>query len=295
MEKLLPECLLIGAAKSGTTSLAFYLSQHPDVLLAKDKEAHFFDSDERYSRGLVYFRDQFFSKAKQEKVWIDATPGYMHLYGKTISRIKESYGESTPRFVVVLRDPVKRSYSHYKHRVRNGKEVLSFEEAIKAESERIDNDPDEWWRYRSDSLYGEQLEAWFRAFGADQFLVIKQEQLRADPLGTTNSVLRFLSIDQPLEALDGGAQNPASEPRFRWLNRLLNVPLPLPRWITRKLLGEAGQRLRKRLRKLNQVPENSPDSTAQPNEDWMKGFRQTFSEDLRRLEALTQRSFDEWK
>ena len=295
MEKLLPECLLIGAAKSGTTSLAFYLSQHPNVLLAKDKEAHFFDSDERYAQGLTYFRDQFFSKDKQDWLWVDGTPGYLHLYQKTIPRIQACYGSGLPMFVVVLRDPVKRSYSHYKHRVRNGKESLSFEEAIEAEEERIEKDPDAWWRYRSDSLYGQQLEAWFQAFGADRFLIIKHEHLKQYPLETTNDVLRFLSINEPLHELDGGARNSASTPRFQWLNRLLNIPLPIPKWVTRKIVGEAGQRLRKRIRKLNQVPETKIEVSSAPSDEWMSQFRRSFFEDLVRLEKLTGRSFDEWK
>jgi hypothetical protein len=295
IEKKLPECLLIGAAKSGTTSLAYYLSQNPEVSVAKGKEAHFFDSDERYARGVDYYRKQFFGEGECSRFWIDATPGYMHVYFKAIDRIKETYGEQVPKFLVVVRDPVKRSWSHYLHRLRNSQEQLSFENALKCEKKRIEDDPGEWWRYFSDSLYGKQLNEWFSAFGPENFLVIKQSDLLEDPVGQTNAALAFIGCSKGVEDLDAERRNTATLARFSWFNKLLNMSWPIPLIIKRKLLKETGPRIRQKLRKLNQTQVTHKEGVSVPGDAFMLELRSKFRSDIELLESITGRSFEEWK
>lgn len=293
--KKLPECLLIGAAKSGTTSLAYYMSKSSGVSLAKGKEAHFFDSDERYSRGRDYYIDQFFGNSKSSKVWVDATPNYMHAYSKAIQRIKETYSGENPRFIVVLRDPVARSWSHYLHRVRNGQEPLSFKDALNSEQKRISKDSEEWWRYFNDSLYGKQLKEWFFAFGKENFLIIKQSDLLEDPVGQTNTALAFIGCSAVVQNLDSERRNTASSARFEWLNKVLNMSWPIPLYIKRNLLKETGPRLRQKLRKLNQTKLKVDQSAAKPDKKLMEELRFRFREDIELLEVVTGRSFAEWK
>ena len=294
-EKNLPECLLIGAAKCGTTSLAYYLSQNPGVSVAKGKEAHFFDSDERYARGINYYHQQFFRQAKPSSIWIDATPEYMHTYYKAIDRIKKVYGEAPPKFLVVLRDPVKRSWSHYLHRIRNSQESLHFKEALEVENERIKHDPGEWWRYFNDSLYGKQLSEWFSAFGSDRFLVIKQSDLLQDPLGQTNAALEFIDCPCAIHELDTGFRNTATSARFDWFNKILNRPWPIPLIVKRKLLKETGPRIRQKLRKFNQREIVVHEDVGYPGDKFMRYLRTEFHNDIELLEKITGRSFEEWK
>jgi hypothetical protein len=203
----LPDFLILGGQRCGTTSLYYYLRAHPRVLPALIKEVHFLTL--HWLRGEGWYRAQFPLRARktgqrQVPLTFEATPYYL-LHPLAASRARELVPEV--KLLVLLRDPVSRAWSHYRHMVRLGLEPLSFQEAIAQEPvrlagevDRIRSDPGyDAVRYRRYSYltrgaYAAQLQQWLDHFSPDQFLVLRSERLLADPAGGYASVLAFLGL-----------------------------------------------------------------------------------------------------
>ena len=208
----LPSALIIGAQRSGTTSLFNYLVQHPAVLPPIGKEIHYFDLN--YGRGVQYYRGRFpYSRQLRHALTLDATPYYL-----AHPLVPQRAAQLLPqvKLIAVLRNPVDRALSHYQHEVREGRETLSFAEAIEKESERLAGEEERLrtepgyysWNHRRYSyvrrgLYLEQLKRWVQYFPRSQLLVLQSERLFRDPPGATASVHRFLGLpDYRLEHYD---------------------------------------------------------------------------------------------
>lgn len=195
----LPNAMLLGAAKCGTTSLAAALGDLDGSFVPRVKEPHFFDRDEAYALGSGWYRE-FFSDAGDASWAWDCTPNYFHRSSVVIPRLVATYSPSelgALRFVVVLRDPVQRAYSHYLHQRRVAAEDRSFRDAISTDAPAAS-----WSNYRLDSEYGRQLSEWFAAFDQDRFLVVIAED--------------FDNYDQVLAriAAEFDLAGPASVPRL---------------------------------------------------------------------------------
>lgn len=200
-----PHFLIIGAARSGTTSLFHYLAGHPQVAVPATKEIHFFDL--QYDKGLEWYRHVLRERNRRSlrrRIVGEATPSYMFL-PQAISRIRQHF--PAVKLIALLRDPVERAYSHYWHMVRLGYEPLAFEDAVQQEPERLNDDferakADE--RYTSEALvrhsyllrgvYADQLDRVFRHFPRDQVKILKSEDLYADPQKSFDGVVDFLGL-----------------------------------------------------------------------------------------------------
>jgi hypothetical protein len=173
----LPGFLIIGAMKSGTSSLHRYLGQHPDVFVSKRKELDFFSY--RYEQGFGWYMRQFRAGVAGE-----SSPNYLklHLWPETAERIHRHLPHA--RLICVLRNPIDRSLSHYLHGVWRGRTKRPFARAAAGDSNIV-----------MTSRYGWQLGHYLKYFDPDQLLLVTTEQLRADPTGTTGRVLRFIGVD----------------------------------------------------------------------------------------------------
>jgi hypothetical protein len=210
--RTLPDFIIIGAQRGGTTSLYSYLVRHPDVsgaLLAK--EVHYFDL--RYERGDGWYRRFFPTEAARRRhlastgrqlVVGEASPYYMFH-----PAVPERVARSIPdvRLIVMLRDPVQRAFSHYRHEVRLGYEPLTFEEAIEREAERTAGEEErlasepgyvsfahQHHTYVSRGEYEVQMARWLDRFSLEQILVIGSERFFADPEGQMRGVEAFLGL-----------------------------------------------------------------------------------------------------
>jgi Sulfotransferase domain. len=197
----LPDAMIIGAMKCGTSSLHNYLTQHPGVIDPLRKEVHYFDVN--YERGEAWYRAHF-GRREQSGLNLDSSPYYLR---HPLAAARAQALVPRARLIVLLRDPVRRSYSHYWHQVHKGREKLSFEDAIAAEPGRIDADAarlargeiarslaHQQFSYLARSRYAEQIEAWLECYPRDQLAVWRFEDLAADPLGTLNQVLGWLGL-----------------------------------------------------------------------------------------------------
>jgi hypothetical protein len=208
-----PSFLIIGCQKCGTTSLYNYLIQHPNVAAAKKKEIHFFDF--HYGHGYEWYKKHFpapnGSKDNKRLITGEATPYYV-FHPHVPSRAKESLPNI--KLILLLRDPVERAFSHYKYHVKLNIEPLSFEEAVKTETERTAGEWEKMLRdgryqsynlqmysYLARGVYFSQLERWFAHFPREQILLLKSEELFNNPERVFSDAVHFLDLpDHRLES-----------------------------------------------------------------------------------------------
>jgi hypothetical protein len=212
----LPDFLVIGAKRGGTTSLFRYLLEHPCVAplfpsAQQVKGVHFFDV--RFDRGTGWYRSHF--PSSPYRWWVKATRGCASLAGEAspyylahpTAAARARRVVPGARLIVLLRDPVERAYSHYRERVRHADEDLTFEEALDREPERLNGEIDRLVRdpgsyshahehhaYLAQGLYADHLARWLGLFPRSQLLVLFSERLFADPAGAYAEVLRFLGL-----------------------------------------------------------------------------------------------------
>jgi hypothetical protein len=200
--RALPDFLILGAQKAGTTALYTYLRRHPQISGPVFKEVSFFDR--HYVRGERWYRAHL--PIRHGGIVGEASPSYL-FHPQAPERVARMVPDA--RLIVLLRNPVDRAFSHYQHEVAFGREELSFEEAIARESERMDGELERmladpsyfsyaWWNYTylARGRYAEQLERWLAAFPREQLLVLLTDELAEDTPGTYRSVLRFLEVDE---------------------------------------------------------------------------------------------------
>jgi hypothetical protein len=202
----LPDFLIIGAQKAGTTALYDYLYRHPAISGPRWKEVSFFDR--HWSRGERWYRGNFPRHARAPVG--EASPSYL-FHPLAPERVRSLVPQA--RLIALLRNPVDRAFSHYPHEVALGREPLTFEQALEREEERTHGELERmlaephsfshaWWNhtYKARGLYAEQLERWLAVFPREQLLVIGTEKFAAAPAATYARVLEF--VGAPPHELD---------------------------------------------------------------------------------------------
>lgn len=238
--RILPDYLIIGTKRGGTTSLSRWLLEHPQVAsLFPSREArkgtYYFDAN--YARGESWYRSHFPTaaghalaerRAGGPLLIGEATPYYLHHPHAPI-RARSLVGGA--KVIALLRNPVDRAQGHWAERVRQGVETLSFEDALAAEKERLHgeeermiDDPSyvsfahQHLSYVDQGRYGRGLERWVTTFPPDQLLILRSEDLYAEPTEVYQQVLDFLDLGphQPAE-LSGWnrTNNDALDPAVR--------------------------------------------------------------------------------
>ena len=209
--RVLPDFVIIGAQKAVTTSLYAYLCAHPDVLAAGRKEVHFFDVN--YADGSAWYRSMFplaASRALARRGGRRVLAGEASPYYLFHPLASERAAALIPqaKLIVLLRDPVERAWSHYRHEVAKGREPLSFEDALAAEADRLAgadaafrtgsaaaaHPGHRYHSYVARGRYVEQLPAWQRHYPSEQLLVLRAEDLFERPQQVWDETVAFLGL-----------------------------------------------------------------------------------------------------
>lgn len=205
-----PNFIIIGSAKSGTSSLYDYIVQHPEIdilpnykrRLPKEKEIYFFD--ENFSLGKFWYKSNF-SFTFLKKQMGEANPNYLY-HPSVPNRIQKTIPNC--KFIVILRNPVDRAYSDYQMKVKNKLEKLTFEEAIRDEDKRIKGEFERIiekqefsfnftaYSYLNRGKYAEQLERWFKKFSRKQFHILSTDDLKKNSNHVLNEIFEFLGLDR---------------------------------------------------------------------------------------------------
>jgi hypothetical protein len=195
----LPNLLVIGATKAGTTTLWHYLDEHPQIFMAPGKELHFFDNDELFAGGNVSYDRlyEMFRPTRLGSVAGENTPIYLY-WRPAMPRIRD-YNPAM-KFIVILRNPIERAFSQWNMQRTRGSEPFDFMEAVREEPRRIAESAPKQLRkfsYVDRGRYAEQLERAFHLFPRERFLVIKYEEFRARQREMVDAVFRFLGLSSP--------------------------------------------------------------------------------------------------
>lgn len=281
--------VVIGAQKSGTTTLFKYLSVHPQIFIPPEKEAPFFSRDDRYEKGWEWYREEFFGNAPVNRLWGTVTPHYM---GN--SSVPDRLARQCPeaRLIAILREPIERAYSHYRMNVRRQVESRSFHEAVlqmtrEPQLTRNRLVPDPRNAYIAWSEYGRILGGFRDYYPADRLLVIYANQLESEPENVLRRIYRFLEIQDCLPSQLGRRfHQGGTRERVPHLNGILRTSPFL--WI-RKLLPERfHRRLKYWFLQWNILPDPPGQGHAVPlPSETMESLQTLFTEDAKQLEVLT--------
>jgi sulfotransferase family protein len=209
----LPNFLVIGAAKGGTTSLYQYLRQHPDIYMSPMKEPNYFtDEDQLFGKKSVRSRgeyEQLFAAVNGERAVGEATPRYLNAI-RGIGRIQADL--PGVRLIVTLRQPADRAYSAYLQRFTDSRERRSAEEVLRPGNYLFES-----------GHYHAKLQRYFDSFPRDRIKVILFDDLSARPREIVRSLYSFLGVDPDFEVDTSIRFNTTLSPRFLRLTRLYNA------------------------------------------------------------------------
>lgn len=217
--------LIVGVGKSGTTSLADMVSQHPDVIITDPKEPWFFDTNDYY-KGMSWYWEKYLDAYSGERFVGEASSQTLFV-PYAAKRLKETVPEA--KLIVLLREPSSRAYSDWWMKYCTGLDKDNFETSILKNFDQIKSgldfaDPDVWQKhieshknvlvnktYIEYGYYASQLENYLNYFSREQILVLLFDDLVNDPQGTTEKVWRFIGIEKKmaLPNIDTRVKNPA--------------------------------------------------------------------------------------
>lgn len=190
--------LIGGTQKGGTTSLDHYLRQHPLIAMGRKKELHFFDDDAKFSGKSVDY--QSLHEGLEEKsgalLYGESTPIYM--YWKPAAQRVFQYNPNM-KWILLLRNPIERAFSHWNMEVQRGQEDLNFSDAISSEANRLDAVSPGQHRvhsYVDRGFYSLQIERIQQYFEQDQILILKYESFQSDQPGHLQKIFDFLELPE---------------------------------------------------------------------------------------------------
>lgn len=306
----LPNFFVIGAAKSGTTSLYHYLKEHPQIFMSPMKEPEFFSflgqkidrKDPRQAPGIfaiLDFKDYeaLFNGAKDEPAIGEASPSYLYL-PEVPQRIRQYIPD--PKFIAILRDPADRAYSHFNMR-RNKlsanvtEPFTDFEEALRAEDGRIKEGWACGWHYRTRGFYYEQLKRYHDLYGAPRIRVFLYEDLRSDPHKVLQEIFRFLGVEDSfkpsLEKVHNKGRYQTIVKNRLWQD-LLTTDNPVKSMIKPLLTKEKRKQLKKFFIRKN-IAAGSEEPAGLPPRI-RRELVETYREDILKLQDLIERDLSAW-
>jgi len=293
----MPDFILGGAMKAGTTTVWSWLARHPDVGMPEGKEPRFFTEERgladggepdaplrsgRYREGLAWY-ESLFSACAGKAVLGEASSRYLHapdaarLIRAALPQVK---------LVFVLRDPVERMHAHYRQELRTLSGLPEFPDIVRSRHPRFA-------RYLADSAYATLLERYLPLFDRERILLLLTDELRRDPAAAAARLFAFLGVDPaPARDLPRDARNPSAGSRSRRLNRWLTLhPLgPLKERLPRGL-ARAASRVRRSLVELNTV-RRSAEPLPRPLRLELIGL---LREEIERTERIVGRDLSSWR
>ncbi len=297
VENSLPNLVLAGAAKSGTTSLHSCLAQHPDIYMCEPKEPNFFSHENKYVEGINRYAELFTGGSKHA-IRGESSVSYM-LSSKAIDRMKLSL-ENT-KYIFLLRNPIDRAYSHYWWLRGTGfEEDTNFESAFKRDMAKKDEEVlfnvkrDIYYR---GSCYGKYISRYVHAFGRENILFVTMEHFKKDPLGLVNTCCDFLGLE-PLDTLETMNKNKTVQLKHPKLYQSLwFAGQTMPARLIKKLIPHGVNKQLRKIRKNllsrvgSKVESQAYSRLTQEQRLWLADV---YRDDVALLRKLSGESFDEW-
>jgi Sulfotransferase family len=295
-----PNFFIVGAARSGTTSLSRYLKQHPEIYIKQQKEVHFFAADyfpcsgpgdDELNEVVIHDEEQynqFFAGVTGEKAIGDSSVFYLCLPG-TAERIAQAVPDA--KIIIILREPVDRAYSAYMHLMRDGREYVGFAEGLSLEEVRREKGFEPLWWYKELGLYYKQVKQYLEIFGVDRVKVLLYDELCDNPEQLLHDTFAFLEVRENVVIDTSLRHNIAGVPKSRQLFSVLDNFIRRPSVLEKGIKSLIPWRLREivankaMLMLLRSVP---IDSQVQAQ---LKAY---YADDVKKLEDLLCRDLSCW-
>ena len=294
---MLPNFLIIGASKCGTTALYYYLKQHPEISFSDLKEPKYFSSVnesfphngigdrsvDRYAIKSLTEYKALFADIDNKRVG-EASPDTLYFFDKTASHIKETLGDVP--IIVMLRNPVKRAFSAFMYLKRDSREKLNFRDGLLAENKRLKDNWDFIWGYKKCGLYYNQVKSFTDNFS--NVKVVLQEDLKNDTSATLEDIYSFLEVDEKFKTDVSIKHNESGTPNNIFSKFLLSrnnifstvIRELMKRFIPRNLLEKVASKSLERM------------SILEKDEIALKPY---FFNDICKLEKLINKDLSSWK
>jgi hypothetical protein len=300
----LPNFLIVGAAKSGTTSLSYYLKQHKEIYISPIKEPKFFTAqflkfplkgvgDDDVERHIVKKFDDYKKLFKwvtpERKAIGEASVDNLYYYEGAIKQIKKYLGD--PKIIIILRNPVSRALSAYTHLVRDGRESLSFEEGLEMETQRMKDNWEFLWFYKDTGLYYEQIKAYMQNFS--KVKIYFTDDLDKKPLEMVKDLFNFLEVDPdfiPDVSVKYNVSGIPKRPIYSKISKDLNMTGSFLANSTNYLFPKKGIKIIGWFEKIRAKGFQKPEMKVQTRE-FLINF---YHDDLMKVQQLTGKDLSNW-
>lgn len=291
----LPDFLIVGAAKSGTTSLHKYFEEHPDIFLPHMKETWFFHLNDNPNKEIkkwvkylplnFYSYIGLFADAREDQVCGEATPSYLYYHKLTIQNIKKYYPEwKKLKIIIILREPISKVISHYKfvHTKGLDPDNLNLKEALKIEKDRLAENnvlPDLF--YVDNTLYYEQVKAYKKTFNDVKIYLF--DDLIKKPNKLIKDIYRFVGVDDSFIPESLGKKFNKSNQKMKPKNQISSYILKYGG----KILSKLPKNLKifgKRILLEEEVIES----------ETLNYLKDSFKEDVKQLQQIIDNDISHW-
>jgi len=300
MKNKLPNFLIVGAAKSGTSSLHNYLNQHPEVFMPsynkegmKVKEPRFLIKDlvqHRLHNGVWTIEEyqSLFEDVKDEKVIGESTVLYLFYYKHAINNIKHYLGEDV-KIIIILRNPADRAYSAFQHVSRGFKENNSFEESLEIETGRMESEENltPMVMYKEMGMYYQMVKAYKESF--KNVHIIFYEDFRDNIESEMNKTYNFLEISSDFEIDFIKRHNVGGK---RWKDKKMKHLFMKDNPIKSILKSVLPKKFKKGMR--NNLVNVSTNKVVPMREKTRKGLNDYFKQDVEKLSELLNKDLQHW-
>jgi len=296
----LPNFLIIGAAKSGTTAIYTYIKQHPQIFMSEMKELRYFSyvqdpvlqPPKDYIHPSITTLDEYenhFKSVTNEVVIGESSPTYLYTPG-TAERIKAVIPDA--KLFAILRNPIDRAYSAYTHALREWKEPAgSFSLALREEESRIAAGYGMLWHYKRAGLYHQQLMRFFNTFDKNKIKIVLYDDLVSNTNELLVEIFRFLEVDDKFQPDTSRRPNVSGFPKSERFHLFLKMIFIHDNPIKRLSRVVFPKKLRRNV--MESVRSQNLEKRAMP-EEIRKELSAYYQEEIQLLEELLCRDLSHW-
>ena len=296
----MPNFLIIGAAKAGTTALYYYLKQHPQIFMSPVKEPNFFalegrkpnflgpgdnEAINRFSITNIEAYQALFEGAENALAVGEASP--LYLYSPDAPKRIRRYIPHA-KLIVILRNPVERAYSHFLHFVRDGREPhTNFRRALIEEEKRMRKHWEWAWYYKAVGFYFIQLRRYYELFDPKQIQVYLYEDFEEKPMELLRDIFHFLEVNEEYMPDITLRFNVSGIPKNKVIHSFLSKPNPIKSLLKPLIPDKWRKRLVVMFQNNNLTKPNLP-------EDLRMELIEIYRDDILRLQSLIKRDLSRW-
>ncbi|MDP9228489.1 MAG: sulfotransferase domain-containing protein [Actinomycetota bacterium] len=278
----LPNLIIIGGLKCGTTSIHHYLGLHPEIQMSKPKELNFFVEELNWDLGFDWYRGRF---NRDFSVRGESSPHYTNLprYTGVAERIHEHVPDA--KLLYMVRDPISRILSHWRHAVGAGYETRTMEDVLSRDDQS----------YVTRSMYWRQLQPYLEQFDRAQIEIITQEELQSDRGGTMRKAFRYLGVNEDFSSEQFEREWEKSTAKESGQYQLMEKLIRLPGF---RSFDRNFDRLPERMRWMVEKVVHDPDAPSAPKPELPDSIRERllslFGDDVAGLQEFASRRFEGW-